>query len=212
MTTKTARAIRCPIEELHIYTIPNWTSEQVHRAFFLIRDTKFLPCSNIVGNYRSIPWFFVENGCFVRAALARQLLAKYHFPAIRKLFVFGDFRFQTAFSTNGYMTFKDHVAIAVRVQETVMVLDPALHYAHPLTLTQWLAILTSESKQKKVEASIGSPLTVSHNSNYQEQDEKQELGIRRGIPFTIDYFAMELLGKEYELLNKLNILANIFNC
>ena len=201
----TPRESKTALMKVDFSSIPSWSQEEVTEGFHLVRDHKFLPCSNVVGNKRAIPWLYPENGCFLRAALSRRLLSLKGYAGIKKLFVFGDFKYKSKWAETGYVAFKFHVAVATRVEREIYILDPSVDYEKPLLLLHWSQRLTSESQNKTIEYSLCSDLTVSHNSECNEMEESNEVGIRRGMPHTMEFFAMEYLAKEYENIHQLGL-------
>ena len=205
----TPRENKTELTKVDLNSIPSWSKKEVAEGFNLVRDHKYLPCSNLVDNKRAIPWLYPENGCFVKAALARKLLSLKGYPNIKKLFVFGDFKYKSKWTETGYVSFKFHVAVATRVESDVYILDPSVEYEKPLLLLDWCEVLTSESENKRVEYSLCSDMTVSHNSECDEIEESNEIGIRRDIPHTMEFFAMEFLAKEYENIHQLGLNPNL---
>ena len=201
----TPRENKTELIDIDFNSIPSWSKEEISEGFNVIRDHKYLPCSNVVDNKRAIPWLYPENGCFVKAALAKKLLYLHGYPKIKKLFVFGDCKYRSQWTKTGYVSFKFHVAVATRVESEVYILDPSVEYERPLLLLHWCELLTSESQNKSIEFSLCNDLTVSHNSRCDETEETHEVGIRRGMPHTMEFFAMEFLAKEYENIHQLGL-------
>ena len=201
----TPRENKTALINVDFNTVPSWSRKEVMEGFYLVRDHKHLPCSNVVGNKRAIPWLYPENGCFVKAALARRLLALKGYPNIRKLFVFGDFKYKSRWAETGYVSFKFHVAVATRVGDEIYILDPSVEYERPLLLLDWCQKLTSESQNSNIEYSLCNDMTVSHNSECDEVDERNEIGVRKELPHTMEFFAMEYLAKEYENIHQLGL-------
>lgn len=205
----TPRENKTDLKNIDFSVIPAWSMQEVTEGFHLIRDHTYLPCSNVVDNKRAIPWLYPENGCFLRAALAKRLLSSKGYPNIKKLFVFGDFKYKSQWAKTGYVTFKFHVAVAARVDSEVYILDPSVTYEKPLLLLEWRQMLTSESQDKNIEYSLCNELTLSHNSQCDEIEEYNEIGMRRDIPHTVEFFTMEFLAKEYENIHQLGLNPDV---
>jgi len=191
------RELKRLIEKVNFNLIPEWNIDQINDAFKLIRDFKYLHCSNIEGNLRKIPWLFVENGCFVRASLASELIKENLKLETKKVFIFGKFKFKSNWAKEKIVTFRDHVAIAARVKSEVYIFDPAIKYDSAILLKDWVNILTMDSDDMNYKLCICNLLTFSHNSNCFEVNKENFVGIRNNISFTLDYFTMEYLAKEY---------------
>jgi hypothetical protein len=202
--------------QMNLKDFPEWTKEQLQEGFLLIKNLRYLPCPNIYGNKRRIPWLFIQNGCFARASLAQRILKEFNYPEIKKVFIFGNFKFNTKWTLSGKVTFKDHVAIGVRCESQIFILDPSVYYESPLPINDWIEILISYSKDKNVEFSVCNDITFSHNSNCYEKKSKNEFGIREVVvnnttisyPLTLEYFTMEFLVYEYINLSKLGLNHN----
>jgi hypothetical protein len=201
----TARETKKNIELLDYSVIPVWNKNDITLAFNLIRNFKHLNCSNIPNNLRVIPWLFPENGCFIKSTLAIDLFKKFNFRNVSKFFVFGNFKFKSKWSSSGYVTYKDHVAVSMRVDNDIFILDPTVHYSNPLLLDEWIKILVSESENKNVEGSICSQYTFSHNCDCLEENPDNVFGLRKDIQYTKEYFTMEFLAKEFEHLINLGL-------
>lgn len=195
---KTARENKKPINQLDFSKIPIWSKKQIEDGFALIRDTKFLDCSNVNKAKRRIPWLYVENGCFLKSSLAKDLLKEYNYPKISKFFIFGSFNFDTKWTKKGFVTYKDHNALCVKTENEVYLLDPSVCYEKALSLNEWISKLLENSQIKDVEGSICSSLCFSHNSNCDELNEKNEVGIRSGLPYSKLFFTVEFLSKEFK--------------
>lgn len=205
----TPRENKTELINIDFDSIPSWSKKEITEGFHLVRDHKYLPCSNVVNNKRAIPWLYPENGCFLRAALAKRLLSLNRYPKTKKLFVFGDFKYKSKWTKSGYVSFKFHVAVAARVESEIYILDPSVKYERPLLLLHWCEMLTSESQNKNIEYSLCNELTVSHNSKCDEIEKFNEIGTRRGIPHTVEFFTMEYLAKEYESIHQLGLNPRI---
>jgi len=203
MQAKTAKQVKAPLSEWELSKIPRWTEQQMWSGFRAIRDDQFIPDPNDPEIYHKIPWRYVENGCFARAALARIHLYSLGFPGIKKIFIFGKMHFKTAYSLTGEMTFKDHVAIAVRIKYTCYILDPAVCYERPLTLLEWEKNLFCLSTDHTAEFSVCSAFTMSHNSAFDELDPENEVAIRKDRILTAIELAAEFIEKEMHLLSQL---------
>lgn len=202
---KTARQVKAPLSEWDLSCLPVWTPEQLEQGFRAVRGDYFLPDPDNPALRRKIPWRFVENGCFVRAALSRRHLYSLGFPPIKKIFIFGQMAFPTLYSLTGQMTYKDHVAIGVRVGEQAFVLDPSLCEEQALRLEEWEQSLFALSSEPQAEFSLCSEFTMGHNSAWDESEPEHEVAIRKTGIVTLAELAQEFLRKESELLKQLNL-------
>lgn len=129
---------REPFEELDISQVPEWDSlEQLTDAFERVRDLRFLETERDPSFSRRISWLFPDDGCFARAAMARQQLEDQWGHRIAKLFSFGNLRVTTPNHPSGKVQWAWHVVAAARVAETLYVMDPAIEPHRPLTAEEW---------------------------------------------------------------------------
>jgi hypothetical protein len=204
MSFLTPRDIKKPISELDLNSIPVWPDGLVEEAFFRVRDERWLDAAESPGIKRRIPWFYVDNGCFLRASLIRRKLFEWGYPPIKKIFCFGDMKFRSQWSLSGEMTYKDHVAVILRDSEGCKVFDPSLYFDAPLKLEEWIFRLHDNKQESGATFSICSDLTFGHNSRYDETDPTKEKGSRNGEMQPVEFFASEFLCKEWQRVQSLN--------
>lgn len=131
---------RRSIEDLDLDAIPRWESRaQVQRGFEQIREVRFNFSDAQPHFARRSTWLFPDDGCFARAALAADNLARWSFPETAKVFSFGNLVVATTNHPSGSVSWWYHVAPIVRVGDEALVLDPALSPLAPMPLTAWLA-------------------------------------------------------------------------
>lgn len=201
----TARDKKLPLSRLDLSSIPEWPEGLISEAFIRIRDERFLFNDGMSDFPRRIPWLYVKNGCFLKAALVRRFFAKHGYPQIRKLFVFGEMEFRTSFSPDGKMSFKDHVAAAARNKGKVFLFDPSVSPDAPIELLEWARILDKNSDPDNLEYSLCSPFTFSHNSPADAPSEEHEAGPRDGMVRDVDFFTQDFLKKEWSWVKEFNM-------
>jgi hypothetical protein len=127
--------------------LPEWDSiEQATQAFEAVRDRRFLTSEAQPDFLRRSTWLYPDNGCYARADLGVRNLALYRYPAAGKIFIFGDLALVTRNSPSGYVEYWYHVAVALRVGDAVLVLDPAVDATQPLQVAEWIARLKGNSQ------------------------------------------------------------------
>lgn len=146
---------RTSYSNIDVQSIQAWQSyEQVEKYFFLIRDARFIEDPQHQGVYRRISWMYPDYGCNPRAFFAIEYLKQYKdLPLPNKIFIFDiveslSFSVDTPFSKRGHVNWNDHVALAVRVEDQVYILDPAIELTHPLELDEWIARMTEDVSKK----------------------------------------------------------------
>lgn len=127
-----------PLEKLDLQSLPKWDSlETLQLAFEMIRDFRFLNGISHPGFLRRDTWLYPDDGCYARAALAKQNLQDWGFPSVKKLFAFGNLHVMTKNSPDGAVNWWYHVVDAVLVNNRPYVLDPSIDPLRPLTLNEW---------------------------------------------------------------------------
>jgi len=134
------------IQEGFFDTVERWTSlDQVNRAYEFIRSHAFLKHERTL---RRINWLEpADRSCFQRGGIAAGLLKQHGFPLVTSIYLAGGFSTCSAFRDGsgdadkkgaGCVLWEWHNAPGVRVGNEVYILDPALNYARPLTLKEWV--------------------------------------------------------------------------
>lgn len=133
-----AADVAVPLDQLNIQSLPQWdTFETVQAGFERLRDTRFLEDPSHPGFLRRDSWLYPDDGCYARAALAKKNLHNWKFAAVKKVFVFGNLRVDTANSPAGFVTWWYHVVNGLMLSGQPYVLDPAIDPLTPLTLNEW---------------------------------------------------------------------------
>lgn len=194
-----------PMDRLELHKVPLWPDQMVNEAFLRIRDERWLISEGNENFSRRIPWLFVDNGCFLRAALIRRKLEEWNYPMVKKIFCFGSMEFATSWTKNGKMTYKDHVAVMLRTSSGCLVIDPPISFTHPLPIAEWLKALHSNGKLEEAKLSVCNSLTFGHNSYADETDPSRECGLRSGAMKSVEFFASEFLVKEWNRVIELGL-------
>jgi hypothetical protein len=194
----TAREIQTNFSDIDFLEIPEWNRDLMEKAFIKVRDDRFLLSGVETSPLRRIPWLYVKNGCFLKAALVRRRLEALGFPRIKKIFVFGDMKFDTALSTDGVMTYKDHVAVCVRCEGNVYIFDPSVYPQGPIRIIDWANLLERNSNHMMLKFSLCSEFTFAHNSDPKASSEDDEKGMRGGELKSVEFFTQDFLEKEYQ--------------
>lgn len=161
------RYSKLPLEE-----IPEWNGSpdgaELQKEFERVRDLRFLALPEMKSFLRRIPWLYPDDGCYVRAELATEEIAKGElshggYPVPKKLFVFGDLALKTENSPEGWVYWWYHVAPVVyikqpaqtvqatqRSEENVYVLDPSMNPKHPIRLKIWVESMIGQTRLAKV--------------------------------------------------------------
>jgi|GEM_PF-1291004 len=133
-------------KNLDVSGLTQWDNQtQVEHAFTSARDSRFLILSfDGSQERRRISWMLPQDGCFVRAEVAKNRLQKFGYPDVKKIFAFGDLSAATPHTESGSADWWFHVAVAVAVGDQIMVLDPAVEAARPISLDAWAKLISPE--------------------------------------------------------------------
>jgi hypothetical protein len=160
-----AEDVAVPLSQLDLKLARSWDSlgsyAAVTRVFERVRDVRFLVSSD-PAFLRRITWLYPDDGCFARAATADLEFVGLKIPLPTKVFAFGELGVKTPNSPLGAVGWWYHVVPAISFKGTVYVLDPSVEPKRPLTLTEWLGLI-SESDDVKV--AICAPGAYSPGSN-----------------------------------------------
>ncbi len=119
--------------------VPSLTATQLSDAFEKIREDRGLRMSGQPDTPRRISWLYPENGCENRANEAAQLLERSGFPLPYFARATGELGLDTPNDVAGRVRWDGHVAPLVRVDDELLVLDPAIEPSRPLPIAEWLA-------------------------------------------------------------------------
>ncbi|WII72770.1 protein-glutamine glutaminase family protein [Bdellovibrio sp. 22V] len=132
-----AERAKKPLKNLNLNDIPDVGSyADLENEFKYIRDTRFMK-SQDPHFPRRMTWLYPDDGCYARAEMAKVELVDHHFPAPKKLFVFGNLYAKTSNSPTGDVQWWYHVAVTYRVGNEAYVFDPAVEPKRPLKITEW---------------------------------------------------------------------------
>ena len=148
---KNAQEMAVYLSKLDISTVTEWTNEfQLEEAFKAIRDRRFLDDRDHPNKLRRITWLFPDDGCYARAALSTVIIRNLGFPAPKKIYIFGSLRIETPNIPGGKTGWTYHVALTVKVNNKVYVLDPAMNQTRPLELSEWTFRMVKKDKDARL--------------------------------------------------------------
>lgn len=131
--------------DLDTTIVPEWDSAGTLAGVFSdIRDLRFLQTPARPTFPRRISWLYPDDGCFARAALAREKIEDQWGRPIAKLFIFGNLEVQTPNSPDGSVQWSWHVVPLVKINGVLHVIDPAIDPMHPMTAKAWALKQVSE--------------------------------------------------------------------
>jgi len=125
-------------------------SLNLHQMFNEIRDERFLSLDSKPEFPRRLSWLYPADGCFTRAEYMSRKLQGKGAPAPTKVYAFGSLRVATPNSASGIVTWWYHVVVGYKVDGQVMVFDPAIDPAAPLSLRTWLSGMVEDISNVKV--------------------------------------------------------------
>lgn len=130
------------------------------KLFSLIRDSRYLLDSAHPAFLRRSSWLYPQDGCWIRAALARKLAEKNGFGDLKKIFIFGTLQVSTKNAPGGVVSWWYHVVPAFAdTSGKAMVIDPAIDPAGPLELETWVKTMVPDVKDARY--SVCTPGTYS---------------------------------------------------
>lgn len=184
--TPTAEQAKRPLKNLDLNEIPNVGSyADLENEFKYIRDTRFITAYD-PRFPRRLTWLYPDDGCYARAEMAKVALVDHHFPAPKKIFVFGDLRAQSKNSPTGSVTWWYHVAVTYRVGQQVYILDPALEPYRLLTLSEWNRLVGGN--QTRLQYSICSQAAYDPASNCSSS---KPLSLEKALEEQIEFLEYE---------------------
>jgi hypothetical protein len=130
--------------------VPAMSASDLEASFGMVREEKFF--TDEAARKRRATWLYPDDGCFVRATVADELIAKLLQAAAvptAKIFAFGNLQVQTANSPSGAVEWWYHVAAISKVsvatsdgtQDEYFVFDPAINPKAPMPVKAWLSTM-----------------------------------------------------------------------
>lgn len=137
ITYSTPERVKKPLQNVNFNDLPDVGSYSTLENYFkFIRDTRFITTED-PSFPRRPSWLYPDDGCYVRAEVAKNELVQSNLPAPKKLFVFGNLFAKSNNSPSGSVQWWYHVAVAYRVGDIAYVLDPSLEPTRPLKVQEW---------------------------------------------------------------------------
>lgn len=141
---------------------------ELQEYFEYVRDTKFFDsryfdAALFPTEKRRIPWFDIGAGCQVRAHIsAIEIEKKFNKLAVKTVYIFRDASWPNRQALKATLDILDknvgwldyHVALAVKVDDQIYMIDPPFDFSKPITLEKWRDSLTRELGPKKVSYSL----------------------------------------------------------
>ncbi|MBN8539646.1 MAG: hypothetical protein J0L82_04595 [Deltaproteobacteria bacterium] len=127
--------------------VPLMLERDLQASFELVRDEKAFTDDSL--RKRRATWFYPDDGCFVRATVADDVIAKLLSSAnipTAKIFAFGNLNVRTGNSPAGEVQWWYHVAAITKVttltgttaSDEYYVFDPAMNPKAPMPVKTWL--------------------------------------------------------------------------
>lgn len=139
------------------------STTRVNELFTEMRDERFLTTKDKPDFIRRLSWLYPQDGCWIRAALMKQLSTKWKEGAPHKLFIFGNLSVKTENAPGGSVSWWYHVVPIFRDGDgKVTVVDPAIDPTRPLPVKDW--ILTQVPEVDNAQFSVCSPETYTPSS------------------------------------------------
>ncbi|CAN5480606.1 hypothetical protein BH10BDE1_BH10BDE1_24510 [soil metagenome] len=135
----------------HWERVPPIDSTVMQTSFEFARDEKAHTDENL--RARRATWLYPDDGCFVRAVMAADFIAKKSNVKPMKIFAFDNLTVKTANSPSGEVEWWYHVAAITKVvdaasgTEKFYVYDPAIQPKAPMEVTDWLKAMHAPNAQ-----------------------------------------------------------------
>jgi hypothetical protein len=156
--------------------LPEWTStrESLLEAFEKVRDDRRYNEKDRPDFLRRSTWLYPRDGCYARADHVNRVLRESGYQELGKIFVFGHLRLNTKYEKSGWVYWWYHVAPAIRIDNQVLVFDPAVDSRGPLTFATWIARISRDTRDVKISVCDGnaySPDGICMGSKSNHEDE-----------------------------------------
>lgn len=165
--SESAYVARKPLDQLDYSFVPQWKDmAEIETAFRELRDIRFMYTDDKPNFLRRCSWLYPQDGCFARAALSGQNVAKWGYKRPAKIFVFGNLKVVTKNAPQGYVCWWYHVVLIVGVEGRFYVFDPAIDPYRPLPLQDWLK--TMNDNLLSLRATVCNPYTYVPNNPWKD--------------------------------------------
>ncbi len=156
-----AASSKKPFAELDTSAVPRYA--YVPELFRDLRDERYLSEKSNPDFKRRLSWLYPHDGCWVRAALMKQLAHEWQQDQPFKLFIFGNLKVKTANAAGGSVSWWYHVIPVIRdTAGELWAIDPAIEPTRPLPIKEW--IVTMVPKVEDAQFSLCAPNTYSPSS------------------------------------------------
>lgn len=197
--SESAYAARKKLEEVDYSLVPLWKDmAEAETAFRDLRDLRFMYTDDKPNFLRRCSWIYPHDGCFARAALSGQNVAKWGYQRPAKIFVFGNLKVSTKNSSGGYVSWWYHVVLIVAVQNQFYVFDPAIEPRRPLPLKDWCKTMTDNLSS--LTATVANPYTYAPSNPWKDSNPSHEAGAANDQKryLSAEWSNLERLGRNPE--------------
>lgn len=136
------------LNQTDIPELDNW--DQVQATFEAARDRRNLRWVVMPKFLRRTTFLYPQDGCFLRAALMNKALMAQFISPLPKLFVFGNLKAESLYEKGHSIYWYFHVALALRFQGEVFIIDPSLNNQRPLALVEWYNLMGVRSSDVEI--------------------------------------------------------------
>ncbi len=192
-----AVASKMKFEALNLNPVPQY--DYLPELFNDLRDERFLETKDKPDFKRRLSWLYPHDGCWIRAALMKQLADEWQQDQPFKLFIFGNLKVKTANAVGGSVSWWYHVIPVLRDSEgELWAIDPAIEPNKPLPIKEW--ILTMVPKVEDAQFSLCSPNTYTPSSACQtpKSDEDKNAKVQIGTYLSAEWNNLVSLNRTPE--------------
>ncbi len=164
--------------------------------FEKVRDERFLFSTRDASFARRSSWLYPQDGCWIRASVARQLAAAEGYVDMGKVFIFGALKVKTANAPGGTVRWWYHVVPAYRdTSGKPKVVDPAIDPNQPMDLKDW--VLTMVPSVDDAALSVCDPATYSPSSVCVgvDLDEDKDASVDQAGYLDLEWDNLDKLGR-----------------
>ena len=188
-----AASSKVKFDELNLLPVPKYA--YIPELFNDLRDERFLEAKSKPDFKRRLSWLYPHDGCWIRAAIMKQLSYEWKQDQPFKLFIFGNLNVKTQNAVGGSVSWWYHVIPVLRDSEGALwAIDPAIEPKKPLPIQEW--ILTMVPKVEDAQFALCSPDTYSPSSSCQTPKSDDDKNAKQQIE--------SYLGLEWSNLVSLN--------
>jgi hypothetical protein len=190
--------------------VPAISEADLQASFEKVREERFF--TDEFGRKRRATWLYPDDGCFVRATVADDMIGKLSpatSTATAKIFAFGNLQVQSTNSPSGTVEWWYHVAAISKVttatsngpKDEYFVYDPAINPKAPMPVKAWLSTMGDPAIEIAICAGGAyDPYSVCEDGDSNVRQYSLERAHREADQFLpAEWDRLEVLGRDPQL-------------